>query len=178
MKFEILWEDMAPRDVSPPRACDLWYQCLDCGESIPSQPADSTQCRCGNVHIDVGYIRLGVDRPARARVIRLLPESAEEIEAQRLLREALSGVEAALATARRGGPAPAVPRRLERIARGLQKMIDATPAPSSERIPAPGLTRLIEGVWEPGDPLGHEIVAAERAYRKLPRRAARSRRSH
>ena len=47
------------RDV--PRAKDIFLRCGKCGEIIPSQPKDSMGCKCGNVFIDVDYLRLAVE---------------------------------------------------------------------------------------------------------------------
>jgi len=58
-KFELL--DINISDTSEaPRARDIYYYCLGCGEQIPSQPDDSIGCRCDNMFIDVGYSRLFV----------------------------------------------------------------------------------------------------------------------
>lgn len=47
------------RDV--PRAKDIFLRCGKCGEAIPSQPEDSVGCKCGNIFIDVDYLRLAVE---------------------------------------------------------------------------------------------------------------------
>jgi hypothetical protein len=42
------------------RGKDIFYRCETCGDHISSQPKDSTGCKCGNVFIDSGYVRLVV----------------------------------------------------------------------------------------------------------------------
>lgn len=44
-----------------PKGPDIFYRCLRCGVLIPSQPRENTECRCGNIGIDVDYFRLWVD---------------------------------------------------------------------------------------------------------------------
>jgi len=46
------------RDVL--RAKNIFFRCRKCGEMIPSQPDDSVGCKCGNIFIDVDYLRLVV----------------------------------------------------------------------------------------------------------------------
>jgi hypothetical protein len=36
----------------------LYYECLRCGDIIPSLPSDNTHCRCRNIMIDIDYGRL------------------------------------------------------------------------------------------------------------------------
>ncbi len=43
-----------------PAGRNLYYECLVCGDSIPSLPADNMGCRYGNVFIDIDYGRLVV----------------------------------------------------------------------------------------------------------------------
>lgn len=38
----------------------LWYECLRCGQSIPSLPLASTHCTCRNIMCDVDAGRLSV----------------------------------------------------------------------------------------------------------------------
>jgi hypothetical protein len=49
---------------------DLLYECIGCGEKIPSLPSDSTRCSCGNVRIDVDAGRMSVSDPARIRLLK------------------------------------------------------------------------------------------------------------
>ena len=37
---------------------NLYYECMACGDIIPSLPQRSRGCRCDNVFIDVGYARV------------------------------------------------------------------------------------------------------------------------
>lgn len=43
-----------------PVSSDLFYRCKFCSEVIPSQPSDSTGCKCGNIFIDIDYARVSV----------------------------------------------------------------------------------------------------------------------
>ena len=57
--FELLTADV--RDASDaPRGPTIYYRCRLCSGVIPSQPKDSVECECGNIFIDVDYIRLDV----------------------------------------------------------------------------------------------------------------------
>lgn len=49
---------------------DLYYECTKCTEKIPSTPADSIGCRCGNVFIDVDAGRVSVRDDAHVRLWR------------------------------------------------------------------------------------------------------------
>lgn len=53
-----------------PRGKDIYYKCMKCGGSIPSQPNDSIECECGNIVIDVGYHRLSIDDYSKMQVVR------------------------------------------------------------------------------------------------------------
>lgn len=44
-----------------PLGRDIYYQCLQCGDFVASQPPGSTGCRCGNIFIDTDYHRLDVE---------------------------------------------------------------------------------------------------------------------
>ena len=50
--------------VGYPAAKDLFYECLSCGDVIPSLPDDSTQCKCKNIMIDIDYGRIKIQNPA------------------------------------------------------------------------------------------------------------------
>jgi hypothetical protein len=51
-----------------PMAKGLFYECLKCGEVVPSQPDDSTCCKCRNIMIDVDYGRMRIQEPERVRL--------------------------------------------------------------------------------------------------------------
>lgn len=52
---------------------NLFYECLSCGETVPSLPPDSTHCRCRNIMIDVDYGRISIQDHS---LIRLYSKSA------------------------------------------------------------------------------------------------------
>ena len=43
-----------------PRGKGIYYHCKKCGSFVASQPIDSIQCSCGNITIDIEYVRLDV----------------------------------------------------------------------------------------------------------------------
>lgn len=40
---------------------DIFYKCKLCGNIIPSTPKDNMGCKCGNIFIDVDYVRLAIE---------------------------------------------------------------------------------------------------------------------
>lgn len=54
-----------------PAGSNLYYECLRCGESIPSLPDDSVVCRCRNISIDIDYGRVSVEDHNLMRVFLL-----------------------------------------------------------------------------------------------------------
>ncbi len=53
-----------------PAAGDLYYECMVCGEVIPSLPVDDTHCKCRNIMIDIGFSRMNIQDHSRARLFR------------------------------------------------------------------------------------------------------------
>jgi hypothetical protein len=51
-----------------PTAPNLFYECLGCGDVVPSVPEDSTQCRCRNIMIDVAYGRISIQDHAKLKL--------------------------------------------------------------------------------------------------------------
>lgn len=58
-----------------PSAEGLFYQCMRCGEVIPSKPAVCTGCRCRNIFIDVDAGRLAAEHEDE---IKLFVEEGSE----------------------------------------------------------------------------------------------------
>ena len=54
-----------------PRSDDVYFECLECGYLLSSNPSDSGGCTCGNVFLDVDAARLGVKDHDKMRVVRL-----------------------------------------------------------------------------------------------------------
>ena len=54
-----------------PAGSKLYYECKRCGDVVPSQPADSTHCTCGNIMIDVDYGRFSVDDATQVRLFEV-----------------------------------------------------------------------------------------------------------
>jgi len=57
-----------------PAGDNLYYQCLCCGDSIPSLPKDSVACSCGGIAIDVDYGRVHVDDPDQLRAFLIVAD--------------------------------------------------------------------------------------------------------
>ena len=55
-----------------PKNGDIFYRCMECGEVIPSIPADNIGCKCGNVFIDKDCWRLIVVNLSKLEVVRKL----------------------------------------------------------------------------------------------------------
>ena len=51
-----------------PAGESMFYECLRCGDVVPSLPDDSMCCRCRNIMIDVDYGRIRIEDPGRARL--------------------------------------------------------------------------------------------------------------
>ena len=57
--------------VGYPMDRSLFYECIKCGDVVPSKPDDSTHCNCRNIMIDVDYGRMAVQEPANIRLFRV-----------------------------------------------------------------------------------------------------------
>ena len=53
-----------------PMGAELYYECLTCGDVIPSMPDDDISCKCRNIMLDVGFSRLVITDHAKARLFR------------------------------------------------------------------------------------------------------------
>jgi hypothetical protein len=51
-----------------PAGSNLFYECLRCGEIVPSRPSDSTHCKCRNIMIDVDYGRIKIQDHAQIKL--------------------------------------------------------------------------------------------------------------
>ena len=71
MQWPALYDHVIPFDPEQgyPAGDALFYECLNCGTVIPSQPTDSTACRCGNISLDVDYGRLSIKEHKVARLL-------------------------------------------------------------------------------------------------------------
>jgi len=59
-KFKIISDKI--KDTSEAmKGKDIYYKCTICGDIIPSVPNDNLGCQCGNIFIDVDYVRLAID---------------------------------------------------------------------------------------------------------------------
>jgi hypothetical protein len=46
----------------------LFYECLRCGDVLPSSPSDSVHCTCRNIMIDVDAGRMSIQEPTEAKL--------------------------------------------------------------------------------------------------------------
>ena len=51
-----------------PTGDDLFYECLTCGQSLPSWPKKNGSCECRNIRIDVDYGRIAINDHAKIRL--------------------------------------------------------------------------------------------------------------
>jgi hypothetical protein len=64
------YRDLKPGELYP-FAKDLFYECMICGEVIPSMPYDAVDCACHNIWIDAPQGRMGVNDPSKLRLFRV-----------------------------------------------------------------------------------------------------------
>jgi hypothetical protein len=62
--------DFDPTDGFPAGG-NLFYECLICGQVLPSLPSESDGCSCGNIRIDVDYGRISIKDHNRIRLFSL-----------------------------------------------------------------------------------------------------------
>lgn len=48
----------------------LFYECLRCGDVVPSKPDDSAHCKCRNIMVDVDYGRMDVQDATKVRLFK------------------------------------------------------------------------------------------------------------
>ena len=53
-----------------PTGTDLYYECLKCGDVIPSMPGHNTHCKCRNIMLDNDYGRLSIGDHSKLRLFR------------------------------------------------------------------------------------------------------------
>lgn len=51
-----------------PASRELFYECLRCGEIVPSLPPDSAHCKCRNIMIDTDYGRIKIQDHSQTRL--------------------------------------------------------------------------------------------------------------
>ena len=51
-----------------PAGRNIYYECLRCGDVVPSLPTDSTACTCKDIAIDVDYGRVSVKDHGKMKV--------------------------------------------------------------------------------------------------------------
>lgn len=59
-----------------PKDDNLFYRCLDCGDTIPSVPNSNIGCACGNIFIDKDYWRLVVADLSKIEVGKIMGPDA------------------------------------------------------------------------------------------------------
>ena len=68
-QFELV-KAIVVKESDAPRDRDIYFRCENCGDIIPSQPDDNLGCKCGNIFIDVDYVRLAVKDFGKFTVVR------------------------------------------------------------------------------------------------------------
>ena len=58
-----------------PASDDIFYQCLQCWDIVPSMPSDNLYCSCKNVSIDVDAGRAGARDESLLRVLPIAHSS-------------------------------------------------------------------------------------------------------
>jgi hypothetical protein len=53
-----------------PKGKEYFYRCAACGGVIPSTPRDNVGCECGNIFIDLDYLRLAVKDYTKFEVLQ------------------------------------------------------------------------------------------------------------
>lgn len=53
-----------------PKGKDIYYKCLKCGDVIFSRSKVNVSCKCRNMFIDVGYLRLTVEEFSKFQVLK------------------------------------------------------------------------------------------------------------
>ena len=51
-----------------PAGKKLYYECLKCGDVIPSMPDDDIHCKCRNIMVDIGFSRLTIQDHSQAKL--------------------------------------------------------------------------------------------------------------
>ncbi|MGD2092641.1 MAG: hypothetical protein PVH61_41125 [Candidatus Aminicenantes bacterium] len=68
-KFKIISDKI--KDTSEAlKGKDIYYKCTLCEDIIPSIPKDNVGCKCGNIFIDIDYVRLAIDDYSHFLVIK------------------------------------------------------------------------------------------------------------
>lgn len=70
-KFETIVDNIT-KETRLPRDKNVFYQCLKCGEMVPSTPPKSMGCKCGNIFIDKEYFRAIIEDYPQAKVLKKL----------------------------------------------------------------------------------------------------------
>lgn len=60
-----------------PASDNLYYECLRCGDVVPSLPNDNIACSCENIAIDVDYGRVHVDDPSQLRAFLIVDDGMD-----------------------------------------------------------------------------------------------------
>jgi len=55
-------------NIGYPVGKNLYYECLRCGDVLPSEPEDGTRCTCRNILIDVDAGRISIEDHALVKL--------------------------------------------------------------------------------------------------------------
>lgn len=53
-----------------PAAADIFYECGNCGDAIPSRPANAAACTCRNIVVDADAGRVSVRDKSKFKAFR------------------------------------------------------------------------------------------------------------
>ena len=56
-----------------PAGPNLVYECLRCGDFVPSKPASNIGCKCDNIFVDIDAGRFSVDHDDQIKLFRVEP---------------------------------------------------------------------------------------------------------
>ena len=68
--YEVIAANITDSNQAP-KGKYLFYRCKRCGEVLPSLPKDNVRCDCGNVCIDIDYLRLLINDYSLFEAVRL-----------------------------------------------------------------------------------------------------------
>jgi hypothetical protein len=61
-----------------PRGDDIAYRCKICGDLLSSVPKDNIRCKCGNIRIDIEYMRIHIENLSDLEVVRMAPKTPKK----------------------------------------------------------------------------------------------------
>lgn len=72
--FEVIKSEVK-KNQAIDRGKDIYYKCTRCQSIIPSVPADSISCPCGNIVIDKDLLRLYIENYSEFIILRKINDN-------------------------------------------------------------------------------------------------------